>query len=59
MSDLWYLAIVLEHLGQVCLFEVGPGFSAISPLIIKRDNLNLEAELGYRLTLAVRQPFTR
>ena len=37
MSDLWFFAMVLEHLGKVCLFVVGPGFSAISPLIVKRD----------------------
>ena len=29
-------------------------FSAISPLIIKRDIWNVEAELGYRLTLELK-----
>ena len=45
MSDLWFLAMVLEHLGQISLFVLGPGFSEISPLTIKGDIWNVEAEL--------------
>lgn len=54
MSDLWFLAMVLEHSGQISLFVLGPGFSELSPLIIKRDIWNVEAELGYRLTLELK-----
>ena len=54
MSDLWFLAMVLEHSGQISLFVLGQGFSAISPLITKRDIWNVEAELGYRLTLELK-----
>ena len=54
VRDLWFLAMVLEHLGQINLFVLGPGFSEISPLIIKRDIWNVEAELGYRFTLELK-----
>lgn len=54
VSDLWFLAMVLEHSGQISLFVLGPGFSELSPLIIKRDIWNVEAELGYRPTLELK-----
>ena len=54
MSDLWFLAMVLEHAGQIRLFVLGPGFSEISQLLIKRDIWNVEAELGYRFTLELK-----
>ena len=35
VSNLWFLAMVLEHSGQIRLFVLGPGFSEISQLMIK------------------------
>ena len=35
VSDLWFLAMVLEHSGQISLFVLRPGFSEITPLMIK------------------------
>ena len=54
VSDLWFLAMVLEHSGQISLFVLRPGFSEITPLMIKQDIWNVEAELGYRPTLELK-----
>ena len=54
VSDLWFLAMDLEHSGQISLFGLGPGFSELSPLILKRDIWKVEAELGYQLTLELK-----
>ena len=54
VSDQWFLAMILEHSGQIRVFVLGPGFSEISPLIIKRDIWKVEAELEYRLTLELK-----
>lgn len=43
---------------QVAGLLPGPGFNSISPDIVSFDKLNVERELGYRLTLVAGKSFT-